>query len=417
MQRELEEFQVALKQDEDLRRLAAAYQQFAKDMAKATAEGAKISQTTLPWIWMDVLNVYLPLALEYVKGIPIPRTEYKDEKIEFVVEDLSIESLRLLPGHAHLSTTLNVDIEKKSGADDAVTDTSTRTTLDIKGVSMDLKEVSFWYHDPSLKLASKLTGLMDISIPPRGVDVHITFGLLPTQSGSAKRQRRGRFHEIKDVRVRLNSATGINLKQTNHQIVATTFKSMIRGRIMEQIESLLAQQIRLVLETMDSIAFDIYRRSGVFADAGISVTGPKYAAAIMSELGELKKRPGPFSGWTLTSVGVVKDDPRSDVAFAVGAAPQIISGDKHGPRTGTSSINNAINETTGQTTQSAQDVSGAQSYQGGVTTAKEVAQDVKSNAAQTATAKAKSFKDTVSAKAAEEEKRDGWRSSAFDLEA
>lgn len=73
LQKEIEEFQTALKQDKDLRRLAAAYQQFGKDTAKAAAEGAKISQTNIPWMWQDVLNVYLPLALEYVKQIPIPR--------------------------------------------------------------------------------------------------------------------------------------------------------------------------------------------------------------------------------------------------------------------------------------------------------------------------------------------------------
>jgi molecular chaperone GrpE (heat shock protein) len=73
LQRELEDFQVALKEDKNLRRLAAAYEQFGKDTAKATAEAAKISQTAIPWMWTDVLNVYLPLVLEYVKGIPIPR--------------------------------------------------------------------------------------------------------------------------------------------------------------------------------------------------------------------------------------------------------------------------------------------------------------------------------------------------------
>jgi len=311
---------------------------------------------------------------------------------------------------------LNMDIDKQSGADDAVTDTSTRSTLDIKGFSMALKEVSFWYHDPSLKLASQLTGLMDIAIPPRGVEAQVSFNLLPTQSGSAKRQRRGRFHDIKDVQVSLCSDTSITLKQTNHQFIASTFKPMVRKRIISQIENILAQQIRLVLETADAIAYDVHRRAGVFADAGLGATGPKYAAAIMSEWGELKKRPGPLTGWNLTSVGVVKDDPRSDKVFAVGAAPQVISGDKHGPRTETSSVNNAVNDATGQAKQTAP---GGQTYQGGVTTAKEAGKEVKDTVAdktKLATAKAKSFKETVDAKAAEEKRRDRWRTSAYDLE-
>lgn len=319
---------------------------------------------------------------------------------------MSMESLRLLPGHAHISTTLNMDIDKESGAADAVTDASTRSTLDIKGMSMTLNEVSFWYHDPSLKLASQLTGLMDITIPPRGVEAQVTFNLLPTQSGSAKRQRRGRFHDITKVQVHLSSDTGITLKKTNHPIISSAFKPFVRREIISQIEKIMAQQIRMVLETMDGVAYDVHRRAGVFADAGVTATGPKYAAAIMSELGELRKRPGLFTGWNLTSVGVVKDDPRTDTVFAMGASPQVIPGEKHGPRTGTSSINNAMNDTVGQ------------AGQGGVPTAKEAAKDAKSQAAEKTNigmANAKSFKETIDTKAAEEKKRDGWRSAAYDL--
>jgi hypothetical protein len=327
---------------------------------------------------------------------------------------MSLESLRLLPGHAHLSTTLNVDIDKESGSAEAVTDLSTRTTIHLKGLSMKLNELSFWLHDPSLKLASKLSGLMDIAIPPNGIEAQVTLGLIPTQSGTAKRQRRGRFHDITGVQVRINSATTIDLKKTNHQIVATMLKPMVRQQILTQIEKILAEQIRMVLAMADGIAFDVYRRSGVFADAGLTATGPKYAAAIMSELGELKKHPGLLSGWSLTSVGVVKDDPRDDKVFAIGAAPQVISGDNHGPRTKTSSVNNPVGEAAKQA------APGSQSSQGGVTSAKGVAQDIKGSAAeksQLATEKAKSFKQTVDAKAAEEKQREGWRSSAYDVTA
>jgi len=148
----------------------------------------------------------------------------------------------------------------------------------------------------------------------------------------------------------------------------------------------------------DGIAWDVYQRAGVFNDTGLTATGPKYIAAMMSEWGKMRQEPGLLSGWTMTSVGMVKDDPRSDAVFAVGAGPQIISGDKHGPRT------------TATSTSMAQDtVDAAKDAKPGVD--KGTALDT----AAKGVGKVKSFKAIVEAKAAEEKKREGWRSAAFDM--
>jgi hypothetical protein len=251
------------------------------------------------------------------------RTEYKDDDIEFVVEDLSIESLRLLPGHAHLSTTLNMEVDKASGTADAKSDTSTKTHLKLTGMQMNLKEVSFWYNDPSLKLTSEVKGLMDVSVPPRGVDAEVTMVLIPTASGHNRRERRGGFHEVSNVQVNLASDTSIALKKTNHQILISAFKPIVKRRIISTIERILAEKIRLVLEMGDRLAWDVHQRAGVFNDTGLTATGPKYIAAMMSVWGKLMQEPGLLSGWAMTSVGMVKEDPRSDTVFAVGAGPQV----------------------------------------------------------------------------------------------
>lgn len=79
---ELEALQDALRNDVALNRLRLAIEKFSKDMASAAVEGTVITQTSLPWIWKDLLNVYLPLVLDYVKGIPIPRSAYFNHRIE-----------------------------------------------------------------------------------------------------------------------------------------------------------------------------------------------------------------------------------------------------------------------------------------------------------------------------------------------
>ncbi|PVG01903.1 hypothetical protein CPB86DRAFT_780775 [Serendipita vermifera] len=390
----VEEFQTALGNEQRVQRLRSAFDKFGKDVAKVAAEGTAVAMTDIPWIWKDILNVYLPLALEYIKSIPIPRTEFRDDVIEFVAENISIESLRLLPGHARLSTTINVDVDKPSGPANAETDVSHRTHLKLTGVQMGLKDVSFWYRDPSLKLTPEVSGLMSLGLPPRGVDIDVVFGLLPTLSGRRRRERKQGFHHISEVRVDLSSDTAIDLKKTNHPILITAFKPVVKELLIDRVEKLIAQQIRMVLEMMDGIAWDIHQRAEVFADTGLTGTGPKYVAAALSEWGKLKKQPGLLSGWTMTSLGLVKDDPRSDTILAVGAGPQIISGDKHGP--------GSLAPKTSAAQQSA----------------KSAAQDAKGAAQQgtvTAATKVKSLKQSVDAKVEEEKQSGGWRSAAFDI--
>jgi hypothetical protein len=70
---EAEELQAALARDPSSKRLRVAFEKFGKDVAKVTTEDTVVAEANIPWIWKDILNVYLPLALEYVKDIPIPR--------------------------------------------------------------------------------------------------------------------------------------------------------------------------------------------------------------------------------------------------------------------------------------------------------------------------------------------------------
>jgi hypothetical protein len=70
---EVEEFQAALARDPSSKRLRVAFDKFGRDVAKVPTKDTVVAEANIPWIWKDILNVYLPLALEYVKDIPIPR--------------------------------------------------------------------------------------------------------------------------------------------------------------------------------------------------------------------------------------------------------------------------------------------------------------------------------------------------------
>jgi hypothetical protein len=162
---------------------------------------------------------------------------------------------------------------------------------------------------------------------------------------------------------------------------------------VKTIEATLANQITILIRCLDGLAFDLHRRAGVFSDTGLSPSA-SYVSAIWSEIGHLKSQPGMFSGLQTTSVGIIRDDPRIEAKFAVGAQPQIIPGEKHGPATPGSNSQAKRDQAARLATEAKGRAQGA---------GEKVASGVVS------------FAEEVKYKKDAEEKVPGWKSSAFDV--
>jgi len=292
----------------------------------------------------------------------------------------------------HISHTTEVDVDRPNN-DTVRKDISTRTKISATGIQLALRDVSFYYEDKSLKGIKNVTGLLNVTLPPKGIDVEITLGLLPTTSGTKERKERQGFHNIESVNVSLNDVA-VAIKKSNHQVLLSVFKPVFKSRLVQALKSSLEEYIRVGLEYLDHTAYDTHRRAVVFSDAG-APTPAAYISGFISRVGYMLKQTSVLEGVQLTSVGIVKDVPDSDKAFAVGSAPQIISGDKHGPAakntapgTGVDSIDGGVGKSTG---------AGA----GDMTSA--------------AVSTGKNYKATIQQKREEELAKDGWKSDAFNI--
>jgi len=271
-------------------------------------------------------------------------------------------------------------------------------------MQLSLKEVSFWYKDKSATLGpSEFTGLMEFELPSQGIDVDIKIRLLPnTPDGLKQREHRGGFHFIERVEVKVAEDISLQVKESNHAILLSMFKPIFMMRFRDALAKTLAEQIRWVLETADSVAWDVGKRSEVFGDAGLG-SGSSIAAAVWSEIGRFKKMDGRglLSGWNATGTGFVKDDMDGDGRLAMGAEPQIIPGEKKGPL--------GINSQPLAERMPDIDISGARD------STSAVAQQA-TNIKEETMKQAKSFTQAVEVKSTEEKKHNGWKSKAFDLD-
>ncbi|KAI8989201.1 hypothetical protein BD414DRAFT_415141 [Trametes punicea] len=399
LKREADEFQTAIDRDQDLRAVRKAHQKLGEDLENgllvAGSTGVQSLMDRAPWLWQDIFNVYLPKIVGMIKDIPIPRTEYKDDEVEFVLEDLDISTFSLLPGHAYIRNITDIDIKAPS-AGQADTAVGALTRIYLQALQIQLKEVSFYYHDKTASVGpSEFTGILEFTLPPQGVDVDVVVRTIPNSpQGLQERERRSGFIDIQRVDVKISEDINLTIKQSNHQILVSVFRPIMLSRLRDALQTVLEQQIRAALQWTDAFAWDVGRRAEVFSDAGLP-RGASLVAGFWSELGHLQKGEGGlFSGWKATGTGIIKDD--KGAQFAMGAEPQVLSGEKRGPK-------GNFSEPLGE----------REDVQAGVEQAKSVAEQLKETAKDKAR-KVKSFKDTVSAKVEEEKARPGWQSGAFD---
>ncbi|OAX34743.1 hypothetical protein K503DRAFT_803347 [Rhizopogon vinicolor AM-OR11-026] len=405
LRHELRAFQNAITKDPDLQHVRKAHAQFSKGLAQSVGMGGKMGMQfafdQASWFWQDAFNVYVPRILNAVKDIPIPRTEYVDNEIEFVLENLDISSLNLLPGHVYIRNITDVDITAPAGSQSTTTAFGTLTHIRLQAVQLTLKEVSFFYKDKTSTVGpSDFSGLMGFNLPQKGVDVDLKFRLIPnTPQGLKEREGTGRFFKLERVEVSLAQDIAMEVKQSNHPILSSVFKPVILIRFREALERTLAEQIRGLFDTADAVAFDIGRRSEVFKDTGLG-TVPSVMAAIWSEVGRLRRMEGGLlTGWKATGTGLVKDDLGDNAKLALGAEPQILSGEKRGPL-GTNA------EPLAERIPS--EVQGA--FERGRTAAERVEQAGKKGLKQV-----QSFKQSVEQKTRKEKQNRGWQSPAYDV--
>jgi hypothetical protein len=352
------------------------------------------------------------------------RIEYKDDDIEFVLESLDISSFHVLPSHVYIRNITDVDIQTSAEPfEPSRTAVGALTHVRIQAVQMTLNEVSFWYKDKTRGSIGpgEFTGLLHFDLPEKGLDLDLKLRLIPaTVKGPHSRENMKHFNVIEKVEVSLADDIGLEVRDSNHSILVTLFKPVMIMRLREALERTLTEQVRAVVEWTDGVAFDIAKRKEVFQDTGLG-GGGSLMAAIWSEAGRIRRegREKGELGIHATGTGLVveqqlysKDGREAGrTEFAMGAEPQILSGEKHGPLGTASTPLKARVEEMGA--EVGMPVLGTEVAQGGDVVG-EARQRVR-GAVKEGKRQFSSFKRSVEEKTELEKRRSGWQSAAFDF--
>ncbi|PPQ81993.1 hypothetical protein CVT26_004370 [Gymnopilus dilepis] len=118
VQRELKKVTDGLESDRDLKKVRDAHAVLGQDIASGLVAASEEAQSGMQaaveqatWFWQDLFKVYIPRFLSKMQDVPIPRIEYKDKDIEFVLENLDISRFNIHPSHIYIRNITDVDIQ------------------------------------------------------------------------------------------------------------------------------------------------------------------------------------------------------------------------------------------------------------------------------------------------------------------
>lgn len=258
------------------------------------------------------------------------RTEYKDEEIEFVLENLDISGLNVLPSRVYIRNITDISIQTSEDPSAAAEkQLATLTHIQVEALQMHLKDVSFWYKDKQASVGpGEFTGLLEMKLPPQGINVDLKVRMIPAKAkGKMSRDEQRRYHVVERCVVEISDEVEVRVREGNHPMLVNVFSGVVKRRVKEALEKTFTGQFRGMVDWVDRVAYDVGERKKVFEDAGLG-GGPAMVAAVWSEVGRMQ-REGEGGSMRATGTGVIFEE--GSKVLAVGAEPQVLSGEKRGP--------------------------------------------------------------------------------------
>ena len=187
----------------------------------------------------DCFQVFVPLLIQGIQYIPIPRLEISVPEIDLLLENLIIEPGRTINQTSFLPYKLRIetynDLEiRKAHTLRTTTATKSLVTVAINGLSVRADEVGFWLraHPGLIHLADE--GIASFQLDERGIDI-----ALDIEIGKEKLEQ---ILTLKAVRVHVHKLT-YQLRKSKFSWLAWIIKPIVRPIVRRVMQKQLATAI------------------------------------------------------------------------------------------------------------------------------------------------------------------------------
>lgn len=186
----------------------------------------------------DSYTVFIPMLIQAIQYIPIPRLEIAVPEIDLLLENLILEPGRTINQTSFLPFRLKVetynDLSIHKARFRTVTSTTSLVTIKMQGMSIRADDVGFWLraHKGLLRLADE--GIASFELDDRGIDIE-----LDVEIG---KERLEKILTLKNVRVKIHHLS-YTLRKSKFACLAWIFKPLLRPVIRKVLERQIATAI------------------------------------------------------------------------------------------------------------------------------------------------------------------------------
>ncbi|KAI9780974.1 MAG: hypothetical protein M1839_006413 [Geoglossum umbratile] len=258
--------------------------------------------TTNPELVGDSLHVFIPLIIQMIQYIPIPRLEVSIPEIDLLLENLILEPGRTVNNSSFFPFRLRIetysDLEIRKARFDTVSRVTSLVSVKIDGISVRADDVGFWLRTRSGFLRFADEGIASFQLDERGIDVHI--------DAEVGRDRLEKILTLRDVRVKIHKLS-YTLRKSKFAWLAWCLKPFLRplfGKVLErQLATAIANGLHAVnrellfaRERLRATRISDPRDLSTFIKAVISRLTPEQDPDLYANVGVTAPGRGIFAG-------------------------------------------------------------------------------------------------------------------------
>ena len=233
--------------DEVLSQIEVTYHSVLEDpdVSKLLSTSTKIFNILSPTkvvvnkdLFNDFIHIFLPLFIQTIQYIPIPRLEISVPEIDLLLENLIIEPGRTVNNSSFLPYKLRIetynDLEIRKAKFRTTTATTSLVTIKVDGLSVRADDIGFWFraHSGIFRLADE--GIASFQLDERGIDI-----ALDVEIG---KERLEEILTLKAVRVHVHKLS-YNLRKSKFSWLAWIIKPLLRPIVRTVLQKQLAAAI------------------------------------------------------------------------------------------------------------------------------------------------------------------------------
>lgn len=186
----------------------------------------------------DSLHVFVPLLVQLIQYIPIPRLEVSVPQIDLLLENLIIEPGKTVNNTSFLPYRLRVetynDLEIRKARFRTTSSVTSLVTIKLDGLSLRADEIGFWLRKRTgfLRLADE--GIASFQLDERGMDIHLDVEIC--------KEKLEQILTLKAVRVHIHKFS-YQLRKSKFSWLAWLTKPILRPIVRKVMEVQIAKGI------------------------------------------------------------------------------------------------------------------------------------------------------------------------------